>query len=560
MKKLLLTITITLLYTLGYSQNIGIGTNTPHQSAILDVSASNKGFLPPRLSTTQRNSINNPSPGLTIYNLTTNNLEWWNGSIWISPSNNTNNSNNNQGINASSNGTANIVSWGNFYGSAFLQTLNNNPYYYNADTLCCLLQGIDYPNYNNIFSLRLDGFASYPGTANLYAINNGISFYCSDTFNGIGPHYLNFKISGSPTSTGIFDYTFNTSPNAPILHVIVNSPTSNGTASVSSWSCNTGSTGQLYFCYNDTTATQIVTANVITPGTYTINANNSLNQQAKFYASGIFTRTGPQEVTLKYNGGYIDTYYDLFQLDVNNSCYFTMPISGENCISVTTAITETNETYTTLGGNVSNVGVDSIILARGIVWGLNTAPTIALYTKTFEGTGPGSFSSTIFGLNPATTYYFRAYATTAHGTTYGNEVSLECISGFSLSDFEGGYANTTENSPWLGAYTYTSPTTATITALTATTANLVVSNIYDYGWPDVTFIMDWTDLSNKTVRVVTQSGLTDLGGDVIDIRPFFGNDNCGTFSSCDGTITLKMQARVNGGTWYSTPYIVYMNR
>ena len=75
MKKLLLTITITLLYTLGYSQNIGIGTNTPHQSAILDVSASNKGFLPPRLSTTQRNSINNPSPGLTIYNLTTNNLE-----------------------------------------------------------------------------------------------------------------------------------------------------------------------------------------------------------------------------------------------------------------------------------------------------------------------------------------------------------------------------------------------------------------------------------------------------------------------------------------------------
>ena len=129
-----------------------------------------------------------------------------------------------------------------------------------------------------------------------------------------------------------------------------------------------------------------------------------------------------------------------------------------------------------------------------------------------------------------------------------------------LADLEGDYSNTTENSPWIGDYTYTAPTTATITQLTATTATLVVSNVYDYGWPDVTYTMDWTDALNKKVKVVAQSGLADGGGDVTDLRPFGGNANLGTFSSCDGTITLKMQARVNGGAWYTTPYIVYMVR
>ncbi len=60
----------------------GINTNTPDQSAILDVFSTNKGFLPPRLTTAQRNAIATPAVGLTIYNTTDNCLQWWNGTIW----------------------------------------------------------------------------------------------------------------------------------------------------------------------------------------------------------------------------------------------------------------------------------------------------------------------------------------------------------------------------------------------------------------------------------------------------------------------------------------------
>ncbi len=60
----------------------GINTNTPDTSAILDVFSTNMGFLPPRLTTAQRDAIATPAEGLTIYNTTVNCLQWWNGSYW----------------------------------------------------------------------------------------------------------------------------------------------------------------------------------------------------------------------------------------------------------------------------------------------------------------------------------------------------------------------------------------------------------------------------------------------------------------------------------------------
>lgn len=66
------------------AQNVGVGTNTPQASAILDVSSTDKGFLPPRMTTTQRNAINDKVAGLMIYNTTTSCVEMYNGGSWIS--------------------------------------------------------------------------------------------------------------------------------------------------------------------------------------------------------------------------------------------------------------------------------------------------------------------------------------------------------------------------------------------------------------------------------------------------------------------------------------------
>jgi hypothetical protein len=59
-----------------------------------------------------------------------------------------------------------------------------------------------------------------------------------------------------------------------------------------------------------------------------------------------------------------------------------------------------------------------------VVWSTSTNPTIALTTKTSDGSGNGSFTSIFTGLNANTIYYVRAYATNNVGTAYGAVVSF----------------------------------------------------------------------------------------------------------------------------------------
>ncbi|WP_054510474.1 hypothetical protein [Chryseobacterium sp. ERMR1:04] len=63
--------------------NVGIGTINPTSSAILELAATDKGFLPPRLTTAQRDAINPKPEGLMIYNATVNIMQYWNGSTWV---------------------------------------------------------------------------------------------------------------------------------------------------------------------------------------------------------------------------------------------------------------------------------------------------------------------------------------------------------------------------------------------------------------------------------------------------------------------------------------------
>lgn len=54
----------------------------PDASAILDIKSDEKGFLPPRLTTIQRDAISDPAEGLVIYNYDHKALEMFNGSVW----------------------------------------------------------------------------------------------------------------------------------------------------------------------------------------------------------------------------------------------------------------------------------------------------------------------------------------------------------------------------------------------------------------------------------------------------------------------------------------------
>jgi len=62
----------------------GIGTTAPDASAKLDVSSTNKGFLPPRMTSAQRTAISSPAAGLMVYQTYgTSGLYYYNGTAWI---------------------------------------------------------------------------------------------------------------------------------------------------------------------------------------------------------------------------------------------------------------------------------------------------------------------------------------------------------------------------------------------------------------------------------------------------------------------------------------------
>jgi hypothetical protein len=50
-----------------FSQSVGIGTNTPDNSAMLDITANNKGLLIPSMNLSSINAIINPAKGLLVY-------------------------------------------------------------------------------------------------------------------------------------------------------------------------------------------------------------------------------------------------------------------------------------------------------------------------------------------------------------------------------------------------------------------------------------------------------------------------------------------------------------
>ena len=83
--RLWVTVTIVLCtFTLSHAQ-VGIGVASAHASAQLDVTSTNKGFLPPRLTNTQKNAIPSPAAGLIVWCSncgTSGELQVYNGTKW----------------------------------------------------------------------------------------------------------------------------------------------------------------------------------------------------------------------------------------------------------------------------------------------------------------------------------------------------------------------------------------------------------------------------------------------------------------------------------------------
>ncbi len=180
----------------------------------------------------------------------------------------------------------------------------------------------------------------------------------------------------------------------------------------------------------------------------------------------------------------------------------------------TTAISSITATSASSGGTVSGNGT---VTARGVCWSTSQNPTIS-GSKTTDGSGNGTFTSSISGLSSATTYYVRAYATYGGGTVYGSQVSFTTLS---------------------------TPPTVTTTTVTSVTSSTVRSggNVTSSGGSTVTARgVCWSTSPNPTI---SNSYTTNSSG-------------TGTFSSYVTNLTpgttyyLRAYATNSGGTSYGT--------
>jgi len=103
--------------SVSFSQSVGIGTTTPDASSVLELKATNKGFLPPRMTAAEKALIASPKAGLIIYQTDgVTGLYVYNGSAWEAVAGGTTGSgwalNGNSGTNPS---------------SSFIGTIDNQP-------------------------------------------------------------------------------------------------------------------------------------------------------------------------------------------------------------------------------------------------------------------------------------------------------------------------------------------------------------------------------------------------------------------------------------------------
>jgi len=113
-------------------------------------------------------------------------------------------------------------------------------------------------------------------------------------------------------------------------------------------------------------------------------------------------------------------------------CHFFAPPLP---VLTTAAVSGVTQTTAECGGTITSDG-GAPVIARGVCWSTDSIPTIA-DSKTTDGSGMGSFTSSITGLTDSTAYYVRAYATNSVGTGYGSIRSFTTLDSNTVIDIDG---------------------------------------------------------------------------------------------------------------------------
>lgn len=216
--------------------------------------------------------------------------------------------------------------------------------------------------------------------------------------------------------------------------------------------------GQLHSCKEDPTLAVLTTgqATDITINSASLNGNITDNGRAEITARGFCWGLDPQPTIddefISSGTGSGTFTATISQLDPNTR--YHVRAYAENSVGVaygndvefvtgtappsvtTVQVTNIAAVTASCGGNVTYDG-GAQITSRGVCWSTSPQPDITDFHSS-DGTGSGSFPSTLSNLAPATMYYVRAYASNGSWTVYGEEFSFRT----KLSDIQGNLYNT----------------------------------------------------------------------------------------------------------------------
>ena len=123
-------------------------------------------------------------------------------------------------------------------------------------------------------------------------------------------------------------------------------------------------------------------------------------------------------VLYDYSGNY--NIGRLHNMDDNDWVASGWPVGTDPTFSTKDAFNIGTDTAQS-GGQIYYPG-SSPVTAKGVVWNTTGNPTLTNNLgSTNDGSGSGSFTSTLTGLSDTTVYYVRAYFTNGDGTKYGDE-------------------------------------------------------------------------------------------------------------------------------------------
>ncbi len=288
--------------------------------------------------------------------------------------------------------------------------------------------------------------------------------------------------------------------------------------------------------------------------------------------SGNFTEIGStaadvtifSDKTVSVNTNYTYRVYGFNQ--VGKSIQYSNEVSIKTItvpILTTTVITEITSSGAKSGGNISSDG-GSAITARGVVWGTSSNPTIALSTKTSDGTGLGSFQSSITGLAVNTKYYVRVYATNSAGTSYGNEVSFTTLDSglIGFYAFNGNALDESGNENHgnlIGPTLTTGRKDITNTAYLFSNGSNLISTSKEYNSPNTFSYSVWFKTSTPTnfSQIMGFNNGKNSHGGMWDRTLYIKNNKLG-FYTFNPSIYHEVDVNVIDNTWHHC--VVTMNQ